>query len=224
MFNITHLFTLKNLLNPLQIEKMEIYARELFHFNKSISLYSRRQKPGFCWEMILDSLVAGPILLKDSTQPLIADIGSGAGFPGIVLSVLAPKREFWLFESNKKKSCFLEYICWKLSLSNVHVKNKKVEQSETLLNCAVSKAFFSLGKRLDLTQSIFRTGACYYHLQSSNWEAQWKKAPVPIQKNWSIELVGKYSYPPWFTDRALLKTIFKGEVKKVVGPEQVLTT
>ena len=205
------LFTLKKTLNSLQLEKIEIYATELFHFNKSISLYSRRQKPDFCWEMILDSLFAGSILLKDNTQSLIADIGSGAGFPGVVLSVLAPEREFWLFESNKKKSCFLEYICWKMDLSNVHVKSKKVEESEILLNCAVSKAFFSLGKRLTLTQSVFRTGACYYHLQSVNWEAQWKKAAELIQKNWSIELIGKYSYPPWFTDRVLLKTTFKGE-------------
>lgn len=205
-----NLLTLKNLLlNPLQIKKMEIYAKELSHFNKSVSLYSRRQKQGFCWEMILDSLMAGSLLLKDNAYPLIADIGSGAGFPGIVLSVLAPERDFWLFESNKKKACFLEYICWEMDLPNVHVKNKKVEQEETLLNCAVSKAFFSLNKRLSLTQSVFRAGACYYHLQSLNWETQWKKGPERIQKNWFIEVVGKYNCHPWFTDRVLLKTTFK---------------
>ena len=196
-------------LDSLQRKKLEIYAKELRFFNKSLPLYSRRQKKDFCWEMILDSILAGQILLKDNFQPVIADIGSGAGFPGIVLAVLDPEREFWLFEPNKKKAGFLEYICWKMDLKNIQIKNQRVQEEKTLLNCAVSKALLSLGQRLALTQSVFRSGACYYHLQSLNWKKQWREAPLNVQESWSITVVQQYSYPSLFSDRVLLRTDFK---------------
>lgn len=198
-----------DILDPFHKKKLITYAEELSHFNKTISLYSRRQKIDFCWKMILDSYLAGQILLKDSPQPTIADIGSGAGFPGIVLAVLDSEREFWLFEPNKKKTAFLEYICWKMKLKNTQIKNKKIQEEKILLSCAVSKAFFSLNQRLTLTQSVFRPGACYYHLQSVNWERQWQETHPSIEEKWSLVEVQKYSHPAFLSKRVLLRANFK---------------
>ena len=193
-------------LNPSQTKALEVYSKELYHFNKTIPLYSRRQKDNFCQEMILDSLLAGRILLKDCSHRIIADIGSGAGFPGIVLAVLDPSREFWLFEPNKKKAAFLEYAGWKMSLTNIKVKNIPVQQEKTALNCAVSKAFLSLHQRLTVTQTAFKPGAYYYHLQSPNWKKEWQKKAVDIQKKWKIKIVKQYQHPFFSTKRVLLRT------------------
>lgn len=190
-------------------EKLDIYAGELIHFNKTTSLYSRRQNPDFCWKMILDSYLAGQILLKDSSHYIIADIGSGAGFPGIVLAVLDPKREFWLFEPNKKKAAFLKYIRWKMNLKNTHIKNRRVQEEKTSLNCAISKAFLSLDQRLILTQPVFKPEAYYYHLQSTKWEKQWKRASDNIRKTWSLTEVQRYSHLPLLSERVLLRAVLK---------------
>ncbi len=198
-----------DILDPSHKEKLKTYTEELFHFNKKFPLYSRRQNPDFCWKMILDSYLAGQILLKDSAHPMIADIGSGAGFPGIILAVLDPQREFWLFEPNKKKATFLEYICWKTNLKNVHIKNKRIQEEERLLSCAVSKAFLSLEQRLTVSQSAFQSGAYYYHLQSLGWEKQWQKAPSSTRKMWSVAAIQKYNYPPLLSKRVLLRAVFQ---------------
>ena len=187
-------------------EKLKTYAEELFHFNKKIVLYSRRQKPDFCWKMILDSYLAGKILLQDNFHSVIADIGSGAGFPGIVLAVLDTKKEFWLFEPNKKRASFLEYICWKMDLKNTYVKNRRIQEEKEQLSCAVSKAFLSLGQRLALTKPCFKKGAFYYHFQSLNWKQHWEKIPQNIRESWQIEKVEEYSYLPFLSQRVLIKT------------------
>jgi len=202
-------------LNSSQAKALEVYLKELNHFNKTIPLYSRRQKDNFCQEMILDSLLAGSILLKDCSHRIIADIGSGAGFPGIVLAVLDPLREFWLFEPNRKKAAFLEYAGWKMNLKNIQVRDIPIQQEKTALNCTVSKAFLSLHQRLTLTRTVFEQGAYYYHLQSSGWEKQWQKSPAHIQAEWRIKAVKQYKHPLFSTKRVLLRTdLLSNNLKK----------
>ena len=196
-------------LKPLEVKKLKIYIQELCHFNKKIPLYSRQKNEEFCWELILDSLLAGKILFKDSSHPIIADIGSGAGFPGVVLAILSPERKFILFEPHQKKAAFLEYITWKMNLKNIQIKNIPVQKGKGLLNCAVSKAFLSLGQRLALTKPCFKKGAFYYHFQSLNWRQHWEKIPKDIRGSWQIEKVEEYSYLPFLSQRVLIKTCRK---------------
>jgi len=188
-----------------QISKIKIYVDALSHFNKTIPLYSRKKDQSFCWELIINSLLAGEILLKDNDSSLIADIGAGSGFPGCVLAILDPVRDFWLFEPHKKKADFLEHIIWKMDLKNTQIKNIPIQQSEQLLDCAVSKAFLSLGERLNLTKSVFRPRASYYHLQSVNWREQWLQSSEEVKGFWKIEPVKQYSVLG--VKRILVKTI-----------------
>ena len=193
-------------LNSLQKEKLEVYAEKLCYFNRSVALYSRRLGKDFCRELILDSVLAGRLLLKDCVHPLIVDIGSGAGFPGLVLAILDPLRHFWLFEPHQKKAAFLEYISWKIDIKNIQVKNIPVQQETTLLKCAVSKAFLSLSRRLIVTQSVFEEGASYYHLQSLDWEKQWKKISLDTREKWQVMEVKKYTHPFLPLERVLIRT------------------
>lgn len=192
-----------------QKKQLKLYVEELCYFNQGVPLFSRKQDEFFCWNMILDSLLAGRMLLEDSfSYPIIADIGSGAGFPGIVMAILDPSKTFWLYEINKKKTGFLEYISWKLNLKNIEIKGK-IQEETTLLDCAVSKAFFTLNKRLTITRCIFNPGASYYHLLSLDWEKQWEKLPLVIRKNWQIGMVKKYKKNSFLSERVLLRTNFK---------------
>ena len=192
-----------------QSEKLKIYAEELLRFNKKFSLYSRKKPKSFIWELILDSLQAGKILLKDSSQECIADIGSGAGFPGVILSLLDPKRRFILYEPHQKKSEFLHYVTWKMGIKNVEIKAIPVQKTKEKLVCATSKAFFSLNKRLLLTAPVFKKGGIYYHFQPSPVQPSPGKAfwqpPLELRKIWKME--GIKTYTCQGQKRALFKTL-----------------
>lgn len=59
----------------------------------------------------------------------LADVGSGAGFPGIPIKLWAPKISLTLFESNQKKAVFLREVCRALRLTDVNVENERVEKA-----------------------------------------------------------------------------------------------
>ena len=219
-------------LNLKQIQKIALYRQELARFNQKFSLISRQPATtGLTAEVlgILDSVVAGQILLERALPSPIADIGSGAGFPGLILAILDLDREFWLYEINQKKAGFLEYMAYQLNLKNIKIKNIPIQQEQKALNQAVSKAFFPLLKRLELTSPAFKEGARYYHLgflqgtalgdfpsykvhvqqesHSSNPDQGSNK--ININQNWQLVSVEKYSHPPLLSERALLRTDYK---------------
>ena len=73
---------------------------------------------------LYDSLSLYPYTQKHQH---IMDVGSGAGLPGILLAIAQPNLEFTLVESSHKRCAFLRHIKHKLNLSNIIIKNKRVE-------------------------------------------------------------------------------------------------
>ena len=195
-----------SLLKPDQQAKLGIYIQQLLHFNKTVALFSRKQSADFCWELALDSFIAGQLISEELKDIEIADIGSGNGFPGIVFALLQPSCSFLLFEPNKKKAQFLEYCIWKMNLHNVKVKNMLVEEYPGKLKYGVSKAFLSLEQRLILTEPMFVSGASYYHFCSTNWEKEWDHLPMKLQNKWQVT-AQNYSYLSFLSERVLLKTV-----------------
>ncbi len=73
---------------------------------------------------LLDSLSVAPFV-QGST---VADVGTGAGFPGLPLAVLAPQRRFALVDSNGKKQRFVAHAARTLGLANVEALHARVEE------------------------------------------------------------------------------------------------
>ena len=197
-----------SLLNSDQQAKLGIYIQQLLHFNKTVALFSRKQSASFCWELALDSLIGGKLIFEELKDIEIADIGSGNGFPGIVFALLQLSCSFLLFEPNKKKAQFLEYCIWKMNLSNVKIKNMRIEEYPKKLKHGVSKAFLSLEQRLILTEPVFISGASYYHFCSVNWKKEWDHLPMKLQNRWQVT-AQNYSYFSFLSERILLKTVKK---------------
>ncbi|MBZ7988133.1 16S rRNA (guanine(527)-N(7))-methyltransferase RsmG [Campylobacter canadensis] len=86
---------------------------------------------------------------------LIADIGSGAGFPAVFLAFVKKDCEFYLFEPNYKKAAFLNLIKINLSLPNIHICAKKVED-ESLIKAdyITSRAFARADIIIKLCENI----------------------------------------------------------------------
>jgi 16S rRNA (guanine527-N7)-methyltransferase len=82
-------------------------------------------------ENIEDSLYPIKFLPIDDIKTAI-DIGTGAGFPGLILAMALPKIHFTLFEPITKKSSFLHLIKTTLGLKNVTISTKRVEQAKAV--------------------------------------------------------------------------------------------
>ncbi|HEX7373655.1 MAG TPA: 16S rRNA (guanine(527)-N(7))-methyltransferase RsmG [Steroidobacteraceae bacterium] len=110
-------------LTPDQVARLTAHLDLLDDWNTRINLTAIRERPAQITKHILDSLTMLPWLQGER----VADVGSGAGFPGIPLAIVAPQVHFALIESVGKKCRFLEAVRDGLNLTNVEVVQSRAE-------------------------------------------------------------------------------------------------
>jgi len=106
-----------------QVTKLLAHLDILDDWNTRMNLTAIRERPQQITKHLLDSLTMLPWL----QGPRVADIGSGAGFPGIPLAIVVPDMQFALIESVGKKCRFLEQVRDSLGLANVEVVQARAE-------------------------------------------------------------------------------------------------
>jgi len=118
------------------------YLALLERWNRAYNLTAVRDPAAMVVRHLLDSLSILPWL----EGPRVLDVGSGAGLPGIPLSIVRTDCKFCLLDSNGKRTRFLTQVCAELQLNNVCVVRSRVEdyQPAFLFNSVVSRAFATL--------------------------------------------------------------------------------
>ncbi|MGA2655078.1 MAG: 16S rRNA (guanine(527)-N(7))-methyltransferase RsmG [Gammaproteobacteria bacterium] len=147
-----HLQTADITISPEKIKQLSQYIELLFQWNTVYNLTATKTPDAFITDHILDSLVIGPYLQGDN----IIDVGSGAGLPGIPLSIYYPDKQFTLLESRSKRVRFLQMVVATLKLKNVNIVNQRAEQYhvERLFTTVVTRAFSSLKEMLQMTAHL----------------------------------------------------------------------
>lgn len=124
------------------VETLLRLVDELELGNAQFNLTAIRDRPGMLRKHVLDSLSLQPYLRGGR----IADIGTGAGFPGLPLAIVNPLRRFVLVEATGKKARFAEQTAQRLGCGNVHVEHARAERYRPfeLFDTVVARALSSL--------------------------------------------------------------------------------
>ena len=125
-------------------------------WNKAYNLTAVREPLDMVALHILDSLAILPHLRPSR----IADIGTGAGLPGIPLAICLPDCQFTLVDSNSKKTRFVQQAILELQLKNVEVVHSRVEQlnPEQRYSTVITRAFASMPEIIRLTAHLVADG------------------------------------------------------------------
>lgn len=108
------------------LEKLNIYFKTLFEYNEHTNITAIKTIKGVYLNHFYDSLTI--VKNVDLTKNLsLLDIGSGAGFPGMVLKIFFPNIKLTLLDSNNKKTRFLELLCKNLGFNDVEIINDRSE-------------------------------------------------------------------------------------------------
>lgn len=115
------------------------YLELLVKWNKAYNLTAVRDPVDMISKHLLDSLAVMPYV----GDGLVADVGSGAGLPGIPLALACPQTRFVLLDSNGKKTSFLKQAKRLLQLDNVEVVNQRVEdyRPELYFDAVIARAY-----------------------------------------------------------------------------------
>ncbi|MGM8850506.1 16S rRNA (guanine(527)-N(7))-methyltransferase RsmG [Salinicola halophyticus] len=126
----------------------------LHKWNRAYNLTAVRSPEAMVSRHLLDSVsvafaVRGPTLL---------DVGSGPGFPGLVLAILNPELQVTLVDSNGKKVRFQRQAVMELGLDNVSCEQVRVESFDATFDQIISRAFAALGDFVTLTEPLLAEG------------------------------------------------------------------
>lgn len=117
-------------LAPHDLERISTYIDILLHWNARINLTAIRDPAEIVTRHFGESLLAARHLFPartHATRSRLADIGSGAGFPGLPIKLWAPEIALTSIESNNKKAAFLREVTRALALTDVNIENVRAE-------------------------------------------------------------------------------------------------
>ena len=139
---------------------LEQLVTRSFKFNQNHNLFHRKTKEEIYKKDVLECLEINEHIKKDDK---ILDIGSGGGFPGLVIGITNPNNKIDLVESNQKKCYFLKQIQHDLCLKNVAILNKRIEKNNMFgeYDLITARAFASIEKITGLTKNNTKQNTRY---------------------------------------------------------------
>lgn len=169
-------------LNNKQLEQLNIYANFLIEYNKHTNLTSIKDIEEIYLKHFYDSItiLKSNIIIDNQT---ILDIGTGAGFPGLVLKIINPTLNITLLDSNNKKITFLKELTKKLNIE-VELVNKRAEEyikdKREYFDIVTSRAVKELNILSELSIPFVKVGG-YFIAMKGNYEEELNKSKHAIE-------------------------------------------
>ncbi|HXC58921.1 MAG TPA: 16S rRNA (guanine(527)-N(7))-methyltransferase RsmG [Steroidobacteraceae bacterium] len=139
-------------LDSQQLTQLATLASELLRWNKAYNLTAITDPDEVLTHHLLDSLS----VQQDLAGELIADVGTGAGFPGLPLAIVNPARRFTLIDAVDKKLRFIDHAARTLQLTNVVTQHVRVEQLQPpqAFDTVMARAFAPLPRMVQLVAPL----------------------------------------------------------------------
>jgi len=141
-------------LGELQAQSLCAYLALIWRWNKTYNLTAIATPDGMVDRHLLDSLSIAPYLAGHD----IIDVGSGAGLPGVPLSLYYPDFRFCLLDKNGKRVRFLRHVKRSLGLANVEVVGSRSEHYQGSFDVVLARAVAGLEPLLEQAGHLCRVG------------------------------------------------------------------
>ena len=153
-------------LSDMQISQLIAYVDLMQKWNRTFNLTAVRHRPELFSRHISESLAVMPYIRGRKW----ADIGTGAGLPGIPLAIAKPETEFVLLDSNGKKTRFLLEVKRALGLSNIKVETTRVEnwQPTHRPDAVITRAFADLATTIERIEHILHDQGVLFAMKTES--------------------------------------------------------
>ncbi|HAH70937.1 MAG TPA: 16S rRNA (guanine(527)-N(7))-methyltransferase RsmG [Succinivibrionaceae bacterium] len=165
-------------ISDLKVEHMTTLISLLYQWNKALNLTAVRNPEDMVVLHIIDSISVEPCIYGNN----IADVGTGPGFPGLVLAILHPEIKFTLIDSVSKKISFVKNAVAVLKLGNVTPVNGRCEelQPEELFDCIVSRAFAPLDKIVNWCRDLLTSEGKFVAMKANLSDEELGNVPKDV--------------------------------------------
>lgn len=203
---ITELTKLNIEVTPEKLDQLKEYASFLLEYNQHTNLTAIRDINEVYLKHFYDSLtIVKAINLKEVNTLL--DIGTGPGFPGMVLKIIYPHLQITLMDSNNKKINFLKALAQELNL-NVEIIYGRAEEfivnRREYYDVVTSRAVASLDILAELSIPYVKTNGLFIAMKSNYQEELQATLPILKKLDSKVEKIEKFSLPKIEANRAII--------------------
>ena len=196
------------ILNKKQLEQLDIYYHLLIEWNQKINLTRITLEKDVYLKHFYDSLTLSRVIdLNDDIK--LCDIGTGAGFPGIVLKIVFPSIKMTLVDSLLKRINFLNIVIDKLELKDIETIHCRAEdyakKNKNKFDIVTSRAVSRLNNLLEYSIPLLKKNG-YFIPMKANCDDELKEVKhILKEKSLIIEQIDEFNLPFENSHRTIIK-------------------
>lgn len=184
------------LLTPKQEQDLDTYYKLLISYNNNVNLTAITKEEDVYLKHFYDSLTLFKgINLKENLK--ICDLGTGAGFPGLVLKIVFPNLSITLVDSLEKRIKFLDLVIKELELKNIKTVHSRIEEFKEIeaFDVVVSRAVAKINILLELGCKLPKVNGLFVFMKGNVLD-ELKSAKNALKVlNYSLEKIINFKLP-----------------------------
>ena len=186
-----------------QLEKLEKFYNLLVEWNQKINLTRITTKEDADLKHFYDSLTITKEIDLSKVETL-CDVGTGAGFPGIVLKIMYPNLKVTLIDSLQKRVNYLNTIIKELNLDNIEAIHSRGEDYKGNFDVVTSRAVANIEKLVSFTMHLVDKDGVFIAMKGDIDKELTNSVEKEISKKYKIEKINKFLLPIENSNRSLV--------------------
>lgn len=187
-----------------QENKLEKFYNLLIDWNKKVNLTRITTKEEVYLKHFYDSLTLSKVVNLNNINTL-CDVGTGAGFPGIVLKIVYPNLNITLIDSLLKRVNYLNEIIKELGLDNIKAIHIRGEDYHEEFDLVTSRAVANIEKLVNFTMHLVKKDGMFVAMKGDIEKELTKEVENKLSKKYKIVEIEKFDLPIENSKRSLLK-------------------
>ena len=186
-----------------QLQQLEKFYQLLIEWNQKINLTRITEKEDVYLKHFYDSLT----IVKEidlSKVDTLCDVGTGAGFPGIVLKIFYPNLKITLIDSLLKRVNYLNKIIKELELKDIKAIHTRGEEYHETFDVVTARAVANIEKLLKYTMHLVNKNGKLIAMKGNIDEELTEEVKKKISKKYKIRKINKFLLPKENSNRSLI--------------------
>ena len=200
---IEELSKLNVTLSKKQLEQLDKYYELLIEWNEKINLTRITEYEDVYLKHFYDSLTIAKVV-DLSTKETLCDVGTGAGFPGVVLKIVYPNLKITLVDSLQKRVNYLNEIVKELGLEDIHAIHSRGEDFKETFDVVTARAVANIEKLVTYTMHLVNKNGIFVAMKGNIDEELTSQVEQKLNKKYKIEQIEKFLLPIENSNRSLV--------------------
>ena len=186
-----------------QLNKLDEFYKLLIEWNEKINLTRIIEEKEVYLKHFYDSLTINRVVDLTKVETL-CDVGTGAGFPGIVLKIVFPNLKITLIDSLQKRVNYLNEIIKELELTDIEAIHTRGEDYKGKFDVVTSRAVANIEKLLNYTMHLVDKDGVFVAMKGNIEEELTKEVKNKIEKKYRIIAIERFILPKEESKRSLI--------------------